>query len=119
MRYDRAMRVSLIIPVILMASLLQGCSSVSLPDIDFMGESDFSEELAQLDSDFPGPNETPDIPSDVRTAGEWDDAARKMQSMFDDVDVPELEPGLSEEAFDLEFESAQQAAKAYQEDDPS
>lgn len=119
MGYHMNMRTSVMIAALLSASLLQACASVRLPDIDFMGDSDFSEELAELDTSFPGADETPDRPDDVRSDKEWDNAARDMQALFDDVDVPELEPSLSDEAFNQEFETAQQAAKAYQEDDPS
>lgn len=104
---------------ILAASLLSACASVDLPDIDFMGTSDFNEEISALNPDFAGPDEVPDLPNDVRSAAQWDESAREMQNLYDEVDVPELEPALSPEEFDRQFENAQEAAGAYKEDDPS
>jgi hypothetical protein len=42
-----------------------------------------------------------------------------MQALADEVDAPELEPALSAAEFDREFNTAQRAAEAYKEDDPS
>lgn len=104
---------------ILAASVLSACASVDLPDVDFMGQSDFNDEISALEPDFPSPDETPDIPNDVRSAAEWDASAREMQALYGEVDVPELEPALTPEEFDREFETAQEAAEAYKKDDPS
>lgn len=98
---------------------LSACASMDLPEFDFMEESEFSDEVAELDSNFPSPEETPDIPTDVRSAAAWDQSAREMEALYDQIDVPELEPGLNEDDFDREFETAQQAAEAYKADDPS
>lgn len=105
--------------VFLAASVLSACVSVDLPDVDFMGQSDFNDEISALDPDFASMDEVPDIPDDVRSAAQWDESAREMQDLYDEVDVPDLEPALSQEEFDREFEAAQEAAEAYKKDDPS
>lgn len=104
---------------LLAASVLSACASVDLPDIDFMGQSDFNDDISALDTDFPSPDEAPDIPNDVRSAAEWDASAREMQALSDEIDVPVLEPALTAEEFDRQFETAQEAAAAYKKDDPS
>lgn len=104
---------------ILAVSILSACASVDLPDIDFMGQSDFSDEISALNPDFASVDEVPDIPNDVRSAAEWDESARDMQTFRGEFEVPDLEPAMSPEEFDRQFKAAQEAAKAYKEDDPS
>lgn len=84
-----------------------------------MEESDFSEDVAQLDPSYPGPDEIPDTPTDVRSAAEWDETARDMQKLYDLPNAPEAEPGLSEEEFNAQFETAKAATESYKADDPS
>lgn len=119
MRYSPCMAIRSTILAVMTAASLQACVSVDLPNVDFMGDTDFSEDIEQLDSSFPSADETPDIPTDVRTAKQWDDSARQMQTLYDEVNVPELEPALSAEEFQRRFEAAQEAANEYKEDDPS
>ncbi|GHA83852.1 hypothetical protein GCM10009069_03960 [Algimonas arctica] len=104
---------------ILAASVLSACASVDLPDIDFMGKSDFNEEISALNPDYASPDEVPDIPNDVRSASEWDKSAREMQDLYGEFEVPDLEPALTPEEFDRQFEQAQDASGAYKQDDPS
>ena len=107
------------ITTVLAAAILPGCASVKLPKLDFMGNSDFNEEISDLEMSFPNPEEVPDIPTDIRTAAEWDQSARDMQNLFEDVDVPDLESALSPDVFDRQFEAAKAEAEAYKDDDPS
>ena len=104
---------------LLAALSLSACASIDLPDVDFMKESQFSAAVPEIDPSFPGADEVPDIPNDVRTAAQWDESAREMQDLADEVDPPELEPALSASEFNREFDAAQQATEAYKEDEPS
>lgn len=104
---------------ILAVSALSACASVDLPSLDFMGQSDFNDEISALAPDFPSPDEVPAIPDDVRSAAEWDDSAREMEGLYGVIEVPDLEPALSPEEFDRQFEAAQEAGEAYKKDDPS
>jgi hypothetical protein len=106
--------------IALLAALsLSACASIDLPDVNFMEDSQFSAAVTEIDPSFPGSDEVPDIPNDVRTAAQWDESAREMQALSDELDAPELEPALSAAEFDREFDAAQKAAEAYKEDDPS
>lgn len=113
------MSIRILVITALAAAILPGCASVKLPELDFMGTSDFNEEISDLEMSFPSPDETPDMPAGVRTAAEWDQSAREMEDLYDDVDIPDLEPALSPEVFDRQFEAAQTEAEAYKDDDPS
>lgn len=104
---------------ILAGSILSACASVDLPDVDFMGQSDFNDEISALNPDFAGVDEVPDIPDDVRSAAEWDESARQMQKLHGEFEVPEIEPAMTPEEFDRQFEAAQEAVEAYKKDDPS
>lgn len=103
----------------LLGFAMASCASVDLPDVDFMGESDFSEDVAQLDTSFPRPEETPAVPTDVRSAADWDETARDMQQLYDLPDAPEAAPSLSEDEFNAQFEAAKAATESYKADDPS
>ncbi len=104
--------------VLTLGVALSACASVDLPDIDFMGTSDFDDDIATLESSFPRPEDTPLIPTDVRTAAEWDDTARGMERFLDLPDAPQAEPALSPAEFDRQFENARAATESYKADDP-
>lgn len=106
--------------IALLAALsLSACASIDLPDVSFMEDSQFNKAATTIDPSFPGSDEVPDIPNDVRTAAQWDASAREMQALANEIDVPELDPALTAAEFNREFDEAQQAAEAYKEDDPS
>ena len=92
---------------------------VNLPSVNFMGESAFSEDVAQLDPSYPRPEETPEVPTDVRSAAEWDATAREMQQLDNLPDAPDAAPSLTDEEFNAQFEAAKAATEAYKADDPS
>lgn len=104
---------------IITAATLSACASVDLPDVDFMGQSDFEDEYSALEQGFASPDDAPDLPDDVRSAAEWDASAREMQSLSDQFYTPDLEPALSDDEFNRQFEAGQAKAEAYKKDDPS
>ena len=105
--------------LLIAATALSACASVDLPSLEFMGQSDFADEIEALDPDYPSLDETPDLPMGVRSAGEWDQDAREMEALFDAFDAPEPGDAMSDDEFDAAFAAAQAQAKAYQADDPS
>ncbi|MEM7730095.1 MAG: hypothetical protein AAF311_12600 [Pseudomonadota bacterium] len=104
--------------IMLCSCCASACASVDLPDIDFMGQSDFSDDIAQLDQSYPGADETPDRPVDVRTAAEWDQTARDMQALYDLPEAPNTAPALTPEEFERQFERAREETGQYKQDDP-
>ena len=84
-----------------------------------MDDSDFSEDVAQLDTSYPKAEDTPEVPTDIRSAADWDGTARDMQQLYDLPDAPEAAPSLSEEEFNAQFEAAKAATHSYRVDDPS
>lgn len=110
--------------VVTTALALTACASVDVPDVNlpsvnFMGESAFTEDVAQLDPSYPRPEETPEVPTDVRSAAAWDATAREMQQLENLPNAPDPAPSLSDEEFNNQFEAAKAATEAYKADDPS
>lgn len=104
--------------VIIAAGLgLASCSTVQLPNLG-MDLPEFRESIDNLDSAYPQAEDLPGAPEGVRSASQWDQAAREMQSLRARFDLPELEPALSDDAFEREFRAAQDYADAYKDDDP-
>lgn len=106
------------LPFVLISIGMSACTTMELRGVDFMGQNSFEEDLEDLENSFPGADETPDLPTGVRTDEEWDQSAREMGVLFDVADTPELKPSLSDEEFDQQFDSAQDAASEYKKDDP-
>jgi hypothetical protein len=98
---------------------LNACASLDVPDVNFMGDSDFSETIAELDRSYPGVDEIPAIPVDVRSAEQWDQTAREMLALEEMPDAPDPAPGLTDAEFQRQFDAAKAATQAYKVDDPS
>lgn len=119
MRYGLIMLKRHTVLALTAALALSACASVDLPSVDFMGDSEMNDTVAELKPSFPSPDEVPNMPEGVRSAGEWDNSAREMQALYGEIEVPELEPALSPEEFDRQFEAAQNSAEEYKKDDPT
>lgn len=103
--------------LLLVAGLLPACATVEIPDLG-QNLADFRDNLGDLDKDYMQAEELRPVPTDIRSAEQWDDAAREMQSLQEGFKTPPFEPSLSDEAFEAAFESAQDYAKEYKDDDP-
>jgi len=119
MRYGLDMLKRHTVLALIAALALSACASVDLPSVEFMGDSEMNDTVSELKPSFPSPDEVPNMPEGVRSAAEWDNSAREMQSLYGEIDVPQLEPALTPEEFDRQFEAAQNSAEAYKDDDPS
>lgn len=97
---------------------LTACSTVELPDIG-KNLSDFRSSVDSLDSAYMQAEELPSAPEGVRSAREWDAAAREMQALRSGFDVPSTEPALSDGEFADRVRDAERYAREYRNDDPS
>ncbi|MGJ8564200.1 MAG: hypothetical protein ACSHXY_11710 [Alphaproteobacteria bacterium] len=106
---------------IMLASLpaiLGACSSVSLPNVDFLKLPDFQEDAENV-KDYPNVADAPQIPTDTRSAGAWDSAANKLIRARDGFDAPESPTPLKSEAeIQREFDALRAKVNAYKKDDP-
>ena len=56
---------------------LSGCTTVRMPNLDFLKLPEFREDAVNI-SDYPRVKDAPVAPTDVRSAKEWDNAAEDL-----------------------------------------
>lgn len=94
---------------------LSACSTMKMPNLDFVKFPEFLEEARNIKS-YPNVADAPDLPTDFRTAEEWDALAREIMAARRGVSVLDLP---QHAAFsDAEFEALKAQARAYKLDDP-
>jgi len=106
--------------LILAAASLSACSTVSMPNLDFLKSSEFEEDAKNI-GDYPDVADTPTAPTDVRSSALWDIEAKKLIAERDAFnkdrgqfsETPKSEAELAREAAALRAK-----ARAYQADDP-
>ena len=99
------------------AITLSACQTVSVPKFDFVKTPEFSEDAANIDPSFPSVDDAPEVPTDVRSAREWDKDVRVLQEL--QKNALGVEPSLSETEEDARFEALKAKAQAYKKDDPA
>lgn len=99
------------------AITLSACQTVSVPKFDFVKTPEFSEDAANIDPSFPSVDDAPEVPTDVRSAQEWDKDVRVLQEL--QKNALGVEPSLSETEGDARFEALKAKAQAYKKDDPA
>lgn len=104
------------VSAILMA--LSACSTVSMPNLDVLKIKDFEEETANI-GDYPNVADAPTRPTDVRSDKAWDDAAKRMMTIRDNMVVPSDGTAQRSEAeINAEVARLKAKAEAYKLDDP-
>jgi hypothetical protein len=99
--------------------LLNACSTIAVPKIDFMGDSEFQEEAQNIDPTIPSASDVPAIPLDVRTAEAWDRSANDMLSLKNEVEISISENDLlSPNNLEPSFQTLKDQVHAYKADDP-
>jgi hypothetical protein len=107
-----------IICLLLSTATLAACSTVKMPNIDFMGSSEFEEEARNIDQTIPDPRDAPPIPTDTRNAEEWDEAAKSLNAIKDGFSLPEAAEPQTAQELSNEFQNKKAKAQAYKADDP-
>lgn len=106
--------------LIFAAASLSACSTVKMPNLDFFKSSEFEEDAKNL-GDYPDIADTPEAPSDVRSAAVWDAEAKKLikerDSFIASKDISS-EPVKSAAELEREAAALRARARAYQADDP-
>lgn len=104
--------------LILAAAAMSGCSTVKMPDLDFLKLPEFSEEAKNI-SDYPKVSDAPSAPTDVRKDAAWDVEAKKLMKERDNFNVPEPS-GVAKSDAELQRDVDALKAKvhAYKADDP-
>jgi len=98
---------------------LSGCSTVSVPDIDFLKLPEFREIVKNNQTNVPKVSEIPDEPANVRRDSAWDKDAAQLIELRDSYVTPEANQDMrSQEQIDAEFARLKSKAQAYKLDDP-
>lgn len=99
--------------------LLSGCSTVSVPNVDFLKLPEFREIVKNNQTNVPDVNEIPAEPDNVRADVIWDADAKELAALRERFAIPRTEGALASQAqIDAEFERLKSKAQAYQLDDP-
>ena len=116
MTYSKLATFSLIVA----AASLSACSTVKMPNLDFLKSSEFAEDAENI-GDYPDIADTPDAPTDVRSAALWDKEAKKLlaeRDAFNKGRSDVVEPAKSDAELARELEALRAKARAYKADDP-
>lgn len=108
------------VALILAAASLSACSTVSMPNLDFLKGSDFTEEAENI-GDYPSVSDTPTAPTDIRSAALWDIEAKKLMRERDAFKAGQAglqAPTKSEAELEREAAALRAKARAYKADDP-
>ena len=103
--------------VIILAVLLSSCSSMKLPDMDFIKFPEFKEEAENI-PDYPDVTDAAEKPTDLRTDEQWDKAAETIIEKRDDFANPDLDDPKTDAEIIREMQDFGNDADAYKEDDP-
>ncbi len=97
---------------------LSACSSSFLPSAEQLKLKEFRENIAALDDDYMSGKDLPSAPTEIRSAAEWDAAARDMEALGANFEVPETDDPMTDAEFQREFDRLQAAVLEYRKDDP-
>jgi len=100
----------------LAAILCSGCTTVKMPKLDFVKFPEFLEETRNIEA-YPKVSDAPQTPDDLRSAKEWDKAARDILAKIDDPYAAQGE--VSGTPFSpAEIQALKARVRAYKLDDP-
>ena len=107
--------------LILAAASLSACSTVKMPNLDFLKSLGFEEDDAENLGEYPSIADTPTEPTDVRSAAVWDAEAKKLIQERDAFNAAKSgidAPAKSEAELEREAAALRARVQAYKLDDP-
>jgi len=107
---------SVVLTTILGTSLV-GCTSIKIPDFDFIKFPEFKEEATNI-PDYPKVANAPKVPTDIRSAEAWDLAAQNVLTKRDGFVDPEEVGAMSDAEVLREMQRLRAEADEYKKDDP-
>lgn len=102
-----------------LASSMGACQTVKLPKIDIMKSPEFSEDAANIATDYPDVKEAPTEPTDLRSDKQWDRDARALQALKNRSSKIKPESGPTKAEAAAQFKKLKARAQAYKKDDPA
>ena len=106
------------IAVIAAVISLAGCSTVKLPDLDVLKMSGWFEELRNVE-DYPKAEDTPIVPTDIRSEAAWDKDAKNLLKLREEIKALENDGIIKSDAeIAQELDALKAKVRAYKADDP-
>jgi len=103
---------------IMLAALLAGCTTVKMPNIDFLKLPEFADDAKNIKS-YPKVSDAPAAPTEVRNGEAWDAAALSLIQTRDTFDLPKSGKTYdSDSQVNSEMRSLKEEVRAYKLDDP-
>ena len=99
------------------AGILGGCSSIKLPDMDFISFPEFKEEAENI-PDYPKVADAPAAPKGIRTDEKWDQSARKIMATRDGFTDPDAVDAKTNAQVLREMRDLAAKVDEYKKDDP-
>jgi len=111
-------RFKLLISLSVGAVILSGCTTVKIPNLDFLKVPEFREDAVNI-KDYPKAGDVPIAPTDVRSAKAWDDAAKDIIKERDDYERPaDIRDNVTDADVERNIDELRAKAQAYKLDDP-
>lgn len=102
-----------------LAATLSACSTVKMPNADFLRLPEFREAAAKLIEGYPDVANAPTRPDDIRSAEAWDAAARELIAKQAALRTPmDGADAMTEAELDAEVERLKAEIRRYKLDDP-
>ena len=99
--------------------VMSACTTVKMPNFDFLRLPEFREAAAKLVEGYPDVGQAPTRPEDIRSAAEWDAAARDLIQKRAALSAPkDGSRPMSEAELDAEVERLKAQIRRYKLDDP-
>ncbi len=108
---------SRIMSVVALTVLLSSCSSIKVPDMDFIKFPELKEDAKNI-PDYPDVADAAEKPSDLRSDGQWDKAAENIIAKRDSFENPDLKDPRTDTEINNAMQNLGAKVDAYKEDDP-
>ena len=110
---------SFVFSIFIISSGISGCTTVRVPDVDFLKLPEFREIVRNNQTNVPDVSEIPDTPANVRTDADWDKDAAKLIELREGFEVPDTDANpLTGEQIDAELARLKAKVQEYKLDDP-
>jgi len=99
---------------------LSACSTVKVPNIDFVKLPGFEKEAENIGG-YPNAAEAPEAPTDTRSKSAWDSAAKDIIRQRDGFVIPSTgnDPIKTDAQIEQELQRLKEKAREYKLDDPA
>ena len=103
--------------MVVIGAILSGCTSIKIPDFDFIKFPEFKEEAKNV-PDYPSVADAPPVPKGIRSDKAWDQSAKNVLAKRDAFVVPNNEGALTDAQTVQKIQNLGTKVEEYKKDDP-